>query len=549
MKSAAPVPERILVNGNFHTQDASCPQVTAVAMAAGRITAIGSDAEVKALAGAATESVDLGGRLGLPGIMDSHFHFYDWAMGRQQLALEAVASFREFLERVRGAARQLPPESWLLGQGWNEAEWPENRIPTRDDLDAAAPSHPVALWRCDLHLAVVNSRALELAGIDHRTPDPPEGLIDRDAAGRPTGVLRERAASLIKEVIPQPTEETTTEAMRRGIEALHRLGITGLHDVRLMAEKAIGARTLRAWQRLREVDALDLRCWSSLPAEALDDAIALGLRTGFGDERLRIGHVKFFADGGMGARTAWLLEPYLDAGCGMPLYPLEQLAEAVRKADAAGLAVMIHAIGDRANREIISIFEELQHTRASGAGLLSAHPSVPHRMEHVQMARREDLQRLGRLNVAASVQPNNLVIDINMIEESLGPRGRWAYPFRDILDAGVRMLLSSDCPVCNPSPWLGIHAAVTRCRLDGTPAGGWHPEQRISVAEAVRAFTLEPALAYGLGDQLGSITPGKRADLVVLDRDLYTVDPMEIPQTRVDLTLFDGRIVYRRGTV
>jgi len=306
-----------------------------------------------------------------------------------------------------------------------------------------------------------------------------------------------------------------------------------------------GARALKAWERLNEMGELALRCWVCIPGERLDEAIALGLRTGLGGDRLRIGHLKYFADGGMGARTAWMLEPYLDAECGMPLFPMDEFAEAVKKADRAGLAVMVHAIGDRANREVITVFEELEKARVKDGKPAYAPPWIPHRIEHVQMIRPEDLERLARLGVAACVQPHNMILDISMIDESVGPKGKWTYSYRDMLDAGVPVFFSSDAPVCDTSPLVGIHAAVTRQRKDGTPEGGWYPEQRITVEEAVRCYTIVPATTYGREHELGSITPGKHADLVILDRDIYSVDPMEIVDTRVDLTIFDGRIVYR----
>ena len=537
-------PELILVNGNLWTQDPNKPRVQAVAIANGRIIAVGNDQDIKSLARSKTEIIDLGGRLGLPGMMDSHFHYYDWALGRQQLELADVKSFQELIDRIALAAREISPGSWILGQGWNESDWPENRMPTRNDLDAVAPAHPVALWRCDLHLAAVNSLALERAGINEKTPDPPDGVIAKDASGRPNGILRELAPNLIKEVIPSPSEEALLEIMQDGIRFLHSLGLTGVYDARLMGGVE-GAPALKAWQCLNERGELDLRCWSSIPGERIDEAIALGLRTGLGDDHLRIGHLKYFADGGMGARTAWMIEPYLDAECGMPLCQMDELAEVVRKADQAGLAVMIHAIGDRANREVVTVFEQLERARTMRGKDASVPPALPHRIEHTQMIRSDDIKRLARLSVAACVQPHNMILDINMIDESVGPRGRWTYAYRDMLDAGVPVLFSSDAPVCDPSPLVGIHALVTRQRGDGTPEGGWYPEQRITVEEAVRGYTLSPAMTFGRQNELGSITPGKRADLVILDRDIYSVDPMEILDTKVDLTVFDGRIVYR----
>jgi len=537
-------PDLILLNGNIRTLDSQRPQAQAIGIKGGQIIAVGENDAIADLADQKTERIELNGRLAIPGLMDSHFHFYDWAMGRQQLDLARVNALDELLDQVAQAAGQLPQEKWVLGQGWNESDWPEHTMPRRDHLDAVAPSHPVALWRCDLHLVSVNSRALELAGIDESTPDPPDGVIEKDSSGRPTGILRELAPNLVKSVIPPPSADELVAAMRDGITHLHTLGLTAVHDARLMGGLE-GAAALKAWQLLNEKGKLDLRCWVSLAGERLEEAIALGLRTGLGDERLRIGHVKYFADGGMGARTAWMLEPYLDAEYGMPLGSMAELGRKIAAAEKAGLAVMVHAIGDRANREIITILEELAESRSKAAQRSSAPPALPHRIEHTQMIRSEDIQRLAKLKVAACVQPHNMILDINMIDESVGPRGRFTYAYKEMLDAGIPVLFSSDAPVCDPSPLVGIHAAVTRQRRDGTPAGGWYPEQRIRVEDAVRGYTTVPAAFYGQSRDMGTLTPGKRADMIVLDRDIFQVDPMEIADARVEMTIFDGRIVHR----
>lgn len=544
MNQTLQTPELILVNGNFRTMDPACPQVRALALKSGRIMAMGSNDVMEAMAGNKTEIVDVEGRLGLPGMIDSHFHFYDWAMGRHQLELSQVGSLDELTTLVAQAAEEKAPNSWILGQGWNESDWQEHKMPDRDILDRVAPQHPVALWRCDLHLVSVNSIALQLAGIEAGTPDPPDGVIEKDASGRPTGVLRELAPNLIKTVIPEPGSGELRSAMCGGMAHLHTLGLTGIHDMRLMGGLE-GAAALRAWQHLNESGELKLRCWVSIPGERLDEAVSLGLRSNLGDDRLRIGHVKYFADGGMGARTAWMIEPYLDAEMGMPLAPMDRLQKAVFKADHAGLAVVIHAIGDRANREIISIFEALADRRRNSHDT-GIPPQVPHRIEHTQMIRPEEIRRLAKLRMAACVQPHNMILDINMIDECVGERGRFTYAYQQMMAAGIPVLFSSDAPVCDPSPLVGIHAAVTRQRRDGTPAGGWYPSQRVSVEQAVAAYTTVPAAFYKRTQDLGTLTPGKKADIILLDQDIFRVDPMAIADTRVDMTVFDGEIVFRR---
>ena len=307
---------------------------------------------------------------------------------------------------------------------------------------------------------MANSAALRLAGIHETTPDPPEGRIERDPAGRPTGILRELAVNLVRKAVALPSEDDVRAAYGDAARALHRRGVTGIHDVRLMADED-GARAFRAFQTLDREDRLDLRCWVTLPGQRLDEIIGLGLRTGFGNDRLRVGHVKYFSDGGMGARTAWMVDPFLDAGCGMPMVDMKELARSVFRADRAGLAVMIHAVGDRANRELIDLFEGLEAERRRSG---TPSPAVPHRIEHVQMIRPEDADRLGRLPLALCLTPANLLLDMNLIDTAVGEKGCWAYDFRRLMDCGAPVMFSSDCPVCDPAPLLGMHAAVTRRR-------------------------------------------------------------------------------------
>ncbi len=542
-----------LINGTFYTQDLPRPRAQAAAVRDGRFRAVGSNDQILHRAGPDAEVIDLEGCCVLPGLTDAHFHFYDWALGTGRLSLAESHSLSNLCQRLVQRADETPSGRWILGRGWNESHWAtplrSGRLPSRIDLDDVAGNHPVIFWRSDMHLAVVNSAALREAGITSETPDPPQGVIDRDLSGQPTGVLRELAINLVSDVVPPPTEDETVEALRKGFTVLHRLGLTGIHDFRIMGG-ADGAPAFRAYQRLRASNALPLRLWMQLPGESLDDAIALGLRTGFGDDYLRVGHVKLFADGSQGARTAWMLEPYQDTGsCGMPLTPMEEIIEAVGRAHESGLSVAVHAIGDRANQELVTVFERVLGREQPST---AARPTAPHRIEHLQNIRPEDTVRLGRCRlpgvggVVASVQPIHVTDDAVMIEQSVGERAHYAYPFRDMLDAGLTLALGSDCPVADPNPLWGIHAAVARQRRDGNPPGGWFPDQRITVAEAVWGFTMGPALATGREAGLGSIKPGKLADLVVLDRDIFAIDPVEIAGTHVVMTVFDGRVAYRR---
>jgi predicted amidohydrolase YtcJ len=536
-----PSAQIIFFNGTLATQTTR-PFSGAVAVGEGKITAVGSDQDVLNLAGPDTETIDLDGRLVLPGLIDSHIHFYEWALKRRGLKLDTVTCIEDLLSCVHEATDQTPPGQWITGQGWNETAWTHPCMPTRDVLDRAAPAHPVLLWRCDLHLAAANSAALNSAGININTPDPPDGRIERDRLGKPTGILRETAINHVREAMPPPDAELIMTAFEDATKALHRRGVTGICDIRLMADQD-GNRSFKAFQNLDLQDRLNLRTWVSLPGQHLDQIVEFGLCTGFGGDRLRVGHLKFFADGGMGARTAWLIDPYLDAERGMPLVDMDDLARDIRKADAAGLSVMVHAVGDRANRELITIFEDLESKRSPRTRSFSA---IPHRLEHLQMLRPEDARRLRNLHVALCVTPANLLLDIALIDSALGEKGKWTYSFRRIMDTGVPVMFSSDCPVCDPDPLLGIHAAVTRMQTDGTPQGGWYPESRVSVTEAVKAYTITTAAVHHAGD-LGVILPDHKADLVILDKNIYTLPLSQLHTALVDMTLFDGRIVYRRS--
>jgi predicted amidohydrolase YtcJ len=532
----------ILFNGRLHTQDPIYSQATAIAAHNGKILGVGKDQEIKSLQRVGTRLIDLGGRLVIPGLIDSHFHFYNWSLNLQDLKLSQTSSLADMLALVSVEARRVPAGTWIVGQGWNETAWDDPRLPRRTDLDKVSPQNPVILWRSDLHLAVVNSLTLKHAGIDKQTSNPPDGVIDRDSEGNATGVLRELAINIVTNSMPEKAEEDTLMAMRKSVPELHKIGLTGLHDFRIMGGED-GPPAFRAYQSLSFDEDLPLRMWMNLPLEKLEEAIALGLQTGFGNDRLRVGHVKMFSDGSQGARTAWMLENYEDEPhAGMPLTPMDQIAEAVHKADRAGLAVAIHAIGDRANQELISVFEETLSRGSSGAS-----PLANHRIEHVQNIKPEDLPRMSRLGISASVQPIHATDDIPMLEQSTGARTRNAYVFRDMLSAGITLAMGSDCPVADPNPFWGIHAAVTRQRRNGFPEGGWHPTQRLTVEEAVWGYTMGPAMITGLSSRLGSLTPGKLADFLVIDRDIFKIEPAEIAETIPVLTIFDGEIVFEGG--
>jgi hypothetical protein len=399
-----------------------------------------------------------------------------------------------------------------------------------------AAGHPVALEDKSHHATWVNHRALELAGITAATQDPPGGEIVRDESGQPTGILLETAAELVQRLIPEPGVNTLVEALRQGMARAQRLGLTGFHDPG-------NPRALAALQVLRARGEMGLRALMHIPAECLDAAIQLGLRSGLGDEYLRIGAVKLFADGALGPQSAHMLAPYEGTAShtGIPTLQPKELCNLIQRARCAGLSVAVHAIGDAANRNVLDAIERAQ-SRISDSEF---RPLLPDRIEHVQLLHPDDVPRLARLGVVASMQPIHATSDMEMAERHWGRRCDLSYAWRSLLDHDTRLAFGSDCPVETLDPLAGIHAAVTRRRADGSPGcEGWIPAQRLAVAEAVRAYTRGAAYASGEGRLKGSLSPGKLADLVVLSRDIFTIDPMEIPETRVQMTVFDGKIVW-----
>lgn len=534
----------ILFNARVYTMDTTRPYAEAIALSGRRIVAVGPDAEVKALIGAGTRAVDLGGRAVIPGLIDSHVHF-GWhciALSQQRLDLDNVPTKAEAVARVAARAGALAPGRWILGGGWNQNVWPEPVLPTAADLDAVAPDHPVVLESKSYHATWANSRALEMTGITATTVDPPGGQIVRDERGRPTGVLLENAANLLHDAIPTPTVDEMVEALRAGIAAAHRLGLTGIHDPG-------NDVTLAAFQVLRARGELPFRALMHLPAESMAAAIALGLRSGLGDEYVRIGGVKLFADGALGPQTAAMLAPYEGSADNLGIATLQpgEMHDVVRRAAQAGLSVAIHAIGDAANR---CALDAIAASRQAVPGKAAALPkALPDRIEHVQLLHPDDVPRLAGLGVVASMQPIHATSDMDMAERFWGRRSDLAYAWRSVLDAGTWLAFGSDCPVETIDPLAGIHAAVTRRRADGRPGpDGWIPAQRLTMTEAVHAYTVGAAHASGEAHLKGSLAPGKLADLVVLSGDIFQAPPDDILSAHALMTIVDGQIVHQDGT-
>jgi len=529
----------VFYNGRVYTMDLAHPRGQALAIAGNRILAVGSDAELLPLLGPGGRTVDLAGQAAIPGLIDAHIHFgwYSWAMYRGEIDMDNVPTRAEAVAMVASQARQAPAGQWILGGGWNKNIWPDPSFPSAADLDAVSRDHPVALEDKSYHATWVNSRALGLAGITAASEDPPGGEIVRDAAGQPTGILLETAAQLVNKVIPEAELEPMVEALRQGTAEAHRLGLTGIHDPG-------HATVLSALQVLRARGELGLRALVHIPSGLLDAAVQLGLRSGLGDEYVRIGGVKLFADGALSPQSAYMLAPYEETTdkTGIPTLTMEELRDIVGRARAGGLSIAAHAIGDAANRSVLDAVEYAQTAHPD----LEHRPWLPDRLEHVQLLHADDLPRLARLGVVASMQPIHATSDMYTAERHWGRRCDLAYAWRSLLDSGAHLAFGSDCPVETLDPLQGIHAAVTRRRADGSPGpDGWIPAQRLTVAEAVHAYTLGAARASGEADLKGSLSPGKLADVTVLSRDIFAIEPMEILDSRVTITVFDGRIVFR----
>ncbi|MBC7235274.1 MAG: amidohydrolase [Chloroflexi bacterium] len=525
----------ILYNGSVRTMDPACPTAQAVAVAGKRILAVGKNEEVLSLAGPGVRLLDLGGCSLLPGFEDAHLHLCSHGLALTQVDLGEARSLEEALARLERQAAKRPAGAWLRGRGWNHNSWPKPVQPTRYDLDRVVGERPVALVSKDGHALWVNSAVLRLAGISRHTPDPPGGEILRDASGEPNGILTEKAQALIWRHVPEPDAEAMEAAARAALADAARHGITALHNCE-------GPAALAALRRLQEADALTARVWHMIPMEYLDQARALGLRSGFGDEMLRLGHIKMFADGALGSGTAEMLAPYEDwpDRRGVAATSSAELWEAIVASLRAGLAPAIHAIGDAANRRVLDLY-----ARAYEKGLLAALPhGLRPRIEHAQLLTPEDIPRLGQLGVVASMQPIHATQDMAMADLHWGKRARWGYAWRSLLERGAILAFGSDCPVETLDPLAGLYAAVTRRRADGTPPGGWYPEEALTLDQALEAYTRGSARACGQLASRGSLAPGKLADLVVLSRDLYAGPAEAWPDIKVRLTLVGGRIVW-----
>ena len=535
-KVASVAPDLLIINAVVHTMDQALPAADAVAILGNRIAAVGSTAEIRPLAGPRTRVIDAGGKLVLPGFNDAHVHFLSGGFSLANVDLRDAQSPQEMARRLGEYARKLPKGRWILGGDWDHERWPGAPLPTREMIDAATPDNPVWVSRLDGHMALGNTLALKLAGITRETKDPPGGLVVRDPkTGEPTGVLKDCAEDLVDRVIPEKTFEEKHIAARAGTDYAAQVGVTSLTD--MSAGEDVGL-----YQYMLEHGELKTRIYATRSIVSWETLARTGVRAAFGSDMLRIGALKGFADGSLGSSTALFFQPYSDTPDTRGLLFDQMLPEGimlkrVEGADKLSLQVMIHAIGDEANMRILDIYQQ------------AADKNGPRdrrfRIEHAQHLRPAEIARFGKQKVIASMQPYHAADDGRWCDKRIGPeRSKDTYAFRSILDAGAVLAFGSDWTVAPLNPMEGLKAAVTRQTLDGKHPNGWHPEQKLTLDEAIHAFTVGSAYAEFAEHLKGTITPGKLADIVMLDRDIYKINPSDIDKARVVLTVMDGRIVH-----
>lgn len=525
----------LLYNATFYTMQPAQPIVEALAIQAGKIVAAGSKAEAEAALPAGAQRLNLHGAAVLPGLTDSHIHLQHYALGLKYVDCE-TSTRRECLQRVQLAAQKTPPGYWVRGHGWNQNVWEEG-FGSAQLLDEIAPHHPVYLTAKSLHAGWANSLALQAAGIDRNTPDPPDGRIQRDEHGNPTGILFESAMRLIEQVIPEATLPEVREAIAAAQSNLWSMGLTAVHDF----DRRL---CFMALQELEQGGRLKMRVVKSVPLENLDDAVEVGLRSGFGSQWLRIGSVKCFADGALGPQTAAMLQPYEGSGAetGILFLDSEQIVEIGQRAAGSGLSLAIHAIGDRANHEVLKAYAQLRQIEEQ-----MNLPHLRHRIEHVQVLHPDNLAQLAQFDIIASMQPIHATSDMDIADQYWGKRARYAYAFQTLLSRGTRLTFGSDAPVESPNPFWGIHAAVTRQRQNGRPSPqGWYPEERLTLQHALEAYTINPAYTAGWERELGKLQPGYHADLIVLEEDPTRTPPQQLFQLQPVRTMVAGEWVWER---
>jgi predicted amidohydrolase YtcJ len=531
-----PAADLIITNAKIWTVDKVRPRAEALAILGERIVAVGSATDVDAWHGPQTKVLDAQGRLLLPGFNDAHVHFVDGGDHLQAVQLKDAASPQEFADRIAQRGKKTPKGEWITGGDWDEQKWSPPTLPTKELIDAATPNTPVFVNRYDGHESLANSVTLRLANITAQTSDPPGGQIVRDAQGNPTGVLRDSAQELVEKIMPPLSHAHRMRAIHQAMEHAASLGVTSVQDMNPSYED------VKAYAELEDRNELTLRIYVAPIETDWKDQAKIGIRHAFGTPLLRMGAVKGYADGSLGSETAYFFDAYTDdrKSHGLlsdEMHPPSAMLQRLKSADAAGLQLCVHAIGDRAISMILDMFEQIE--KAGGKR------DRRWRIEHSQHMAGKDFARYARLGVIASVQPYHAIDDGRWAEKRIGPdRIQRTYAFRTFLDNGVRLAFGTDWSVAPLSPMWTIYAAVTRATLDGKNPEGWVPEQKLTAPEAVEAYTMGSAYAEFQEKEKGSITSGKLADFVILSDDIFHIPPAQIKNVKVEATYLGGKLVY-----
>jgi predicted amidohydrolase YtcJ len=526
----------VIINADVRTMTKNVPRATSVAIRGNKIVSIGDREKIEMRVGPKTRTIDAKGKLVLPGFNDSHVHFLDGGFSLSNINLRDAATPEEFARRIGDYAKKLPAGKWISGGEWDHEKWPGTPLPTKEMIDAVTPNNPVFVSRTDGHMGLGNSLALKLAGITKDTTNVHGGFIVRDEKGEPTGILKDAAMEPIWKVMPQPDFADKVAAAKAASDFAASLGVTSVQD--MSAGDDVGL-----YQALADRGELKVRIYGMTPITRWESLAKKGVRANFGTPMVRMGGLKGFADGSLGSSTAYMFEPFSDdpknSGLlGEQMFPEGIMLQRMIGADQAGMQLVTHAIGDRANYQILEYYK----TVAEKNGTRDRRP----RIEHAQHLRASDIPRFGAEHVVASMQPYHAIDDGRWCDGRIGDkRAKGTYAFRSLLDSKAILALGTDWTVAPLDPMLTIYAAVTRRTLDDKHPNGWVPEQKITVEEAVRAYTLGSAFAEFQDTVKGTISPGKYADIVMLDKNIFEMNPNDIPKAKVAMTIMDGKIVYQ----
>ncbi len=526
----------VFINGTIFTSDKANTIAEAVLIEGNKIVFVGSSKEVQGLIDNQTQVIDLNKKLMLPGFIDNHVHFINGGLYLLGIDLRPANTTFEFKQILKDYAEKNPGK-WITGGYWDHEKWEIKDYPTKEMIDEVVPNQPVFVSRLDGHMGVANSLALKMAGITKDTPDPDGGLIVKNPkTGEPTGLLKDNAMDFVFNVIPSPSDEEYYEALKAALEEAKKLGITSVQDITF-------ASALKAYQKAKDEGILTCRIYTRWPISDYKYLVDNGIKVGYGDDLIRMGSLKAFADGSLGSSTAWFFEKYnqdtTTYGLPMDIVTDGSLEKWALDADRNGLQLSVHAIGDKANAYMLDLFEKITKENPKWDRRF--------RIEHAQHVRFEDIKRFTELGVIASVQPFHCIDDGVWAEKRIGPeRIKYTYPFKSFLDAGANICFGTDWYVAPLNPMLGLYAAVTRRTLDEKNPDGWIPEQKISVEDAIRCYTINSAYASFEENIKGSIEVGKLADLVVLSENILEIDPVRIKDVEVEMTVFDGKIIYQK---